>query len=305
MIQPAALIVYDTDTPVRNFFFFAAISLLCHVVVFILVAWVHLPGDFSRKIELPPPAIDLDLVAFNPETPLPPARGENPKVAPSAPAESRVEKSVTPIQAPILEPEPELLPIKKGLQKKKNPADYAVEKPRKPEKPPITKKPVTEKQIDTAKVIENAVKRIEKQSEATQAKSVSDRIESLRHEVLNQTGKLSQVSSSSVGSGSSYPRDFTQIEIFQAEVSVRLKNNWVFSEKLAGETKGLESRLVIKILPDGSITDVWFEKRSGNDYLDNSAYKTVMKSNPLPPLPAGFPYYHLVLGFTPSGLHQQ
>ncbi|MEZ4566834.1 MAG: hypothetical protein R2860_07650 [Desulfobacterales bacterium] len=47
--------------------------------------------------------------------------------------------------------------------------------------------------------------------------------------------------------------------MFQAEVSVRLKNNWVFSEKLAGETRGLESRLVIKVLPDGTITDVWFE----------------------------------------------
>ena len=72
---------------------------------------------------------------------------------------------------------------------------------------------------------------------------------------------------------------------------------------MAGDTRGLESRLVIKIMPNGDITDVWFEKRSGNAYLDDSAYKTVMKSNPLPPLPAGYPYYHLVVGFTPSGVY--
>lgn len=306
MIQPAALIIYDTDTPARNFFFFAGISFFCHVLIFVLVAWVHFPADFSRKIE-PPPAIDVDLVAFNPEIPLPPARAENQAAASPVPVENRMEKPAPQPKTASLPPEPELLPVKQGLQKKKNPADYVVEKPRKAEKPKLTKKPAAKKQIDTAKVIEEAVKRIEQESQAAHAKPVSDRIASLRQEVLDQPPKSnsSAATSTSAGSGNSYPRDFTQIEIFQAEVSVRLKNNWVFSEKLAGETKGLESRLVIKILPDGSITDIWFEKRSGNAYLDDSAYKTVMKSNPLPPLPAGIPYYHLVLGFTPSGLHQQ
>ena len=93
------------------------------------------------------------------------------------------------------------------------------------------------------------------------------------------------------------------IEIYKGEVSAKLKNNWVFSKQLAGETKGLESRLVIKILSDGSIKDIWFEKRSGNAYLDSSAYKTVMKSNPMPPLPEGFTDYHFLLGFTPAGLN--
>lgn len=303
MIQPAALIVYDSEAPVRNFFFFAVISFFCHLAVFVLVAWVHLPGDFSKKIE-PPPAIDVDLVALNTETPLPPAKAEKPSAAPIVPVENPVVKPAPKMAPTPLPAEPEVLPTK-NLQKKKNPADYVVEKPPKLENKQITKKPVEKKQIDSAEVIEKAIRRIEKESEAAQAKSVSDRIASLRQEVLNQPGKASPAASSTVSSGNSYSRDFTQIEIFQAEVSVRLKNNWVFSEKLAGETKGLESRLVIKILPDGSITDVWFEKRSGNAYLDDSAYKTIMKSNPLPPLPAGIPYYHLVLGFTPSGLHQQ
>ncbi len=300
MIQPA-LIAYDIDDQIRSFLIFALISFICHIIIFAMVAFVHFPASFERRMELPP-SIDVDLLAFNPETPLPPAKVENSVVpppvsrAPASPADQLMDK----IAKMPVHSEPEILPVKKGLQKKKNPADYVVEKPQKQKK---TKKPLTKKKIDTEQVLKNAVTRIEKQSEASHPKSVSDRIESLKKEVRKQTGKPSGSTSAAVTSGNAYPKDFSQIEIFQADVSVRMKNNWVFSEKLAGETKGLESRLVIKVLPDGTITDVWFDKRSGNEYLDNSAYKTVMKSNPLPPLPAGLPYYHLLLGFTPSGLN--
>ncbi len=306
MIQPA-LIVDDIDDQIRKFLIFALISFLSHLIIFALIAFVHLPTSFERRIE-PPPSIDVDLMAFNPETPLPPAKVKDsvvpppvPQALPIAPIDP-VDQLIDKIAKMPSPSQPETLPVKKGLQKKKNPADYVVEKPKKNQK---TKKPLKKKKIDTDQVISDAVKRMEKQTEASHPKSVSDRIERLKKEVRNQPSKPTRAStaSASVSSGKAYPKDFSQIEIFQAEVSVRMKNNWVFSEKLAGQTKGLESRLVIKVLPDGEITDVWFEKRSGNEYLDNSAYKTVMKSNPLPPLPAGFSYYHLVLGFTPSGLH--
>ena len=301
MIQPVALIVDDIDNQIRSFLIFVLISFVSHVFIFALVAFVHLPTSFDRRIESPV-AINIDLLSFNPETPLPPAKVDNSVVSspvsktPMGPIDSLIDK----IEKMPVHSSPKTLPIKKGLQKKKDSADYVVEKPQKQKK---IKKPLKKKEIDTAQVLQNAVKRIEKESEASHPKSVSDRIESLKKEVQSQAGKPSASTFTSVSSGNAYPKDFSQIEIFQAEVSVRMKNNWVFSEKLAGETKGLESRLVIKVLPDGAITDVWFEKRSGNEYLDNSAYKTVMKSNPLPPLPAGFPYYHLVLGFTPSGLY--
>lgn len=293
MIQPA-LTINNTDDQVRNFLIFAFISLICHLVLFAAITFVHFPASLERRMD-PPPSIDVDLLAFNPETPLPPARPEQVVSTPADPAD-QVTSAARPSPVPAAPPP---LPVKKGLMKKKKLSDVAVQKPQKPK---IMKKPATPKTIDTAKVRQDAVKRIEEQTAAAHSKSVSDRIESLKKEVLEQTGKPSGSNSTLAGSGNAYPKDFSRIEVFQAEVSVRLKNNWVFSEKLAGETRGLESRLVIKVLPDGSITDVWFEKRSGNEYLDNSAYKTVMKSNPLPPLPAGFAYYHLVLGFTPSGL---
>jgi colicin import membrane protein len=57
-------------------------------------------------------------------------------------------------------------------------------------------------------------------------------------------------------------------------------------------------------MPDGEVRDVWFEKKSGNAYFDDSAFKAVKKANPLPQLPKGYlrPFYNLGLIFTPSGL---
>ncbi len=298
MIQPASTILYGVDNQTRSFFVFSSISLFCHLFVFVLIVFVHFPTDIDFKIKAPP-SINVDLVSFNPEIPLPPPKAEN-----SIPVQpDRIERQLDkvekmPDRPELNQPEPEILRAKKTLKKKLKQSDYVVEKPARK-----VKKPHAKKKINTAKVLEEAVKRIEKQSKTSRPKSVADRIERLKKEIKNQSG-MKGGSSTSADSNGPVPRDFSQIEIYQAEVSVRLKNNWVFSEKLAGDTKGLESRLVIKILPDGRITDVWFEKRSGNTYLDNSAYKTVMKSNPLPPLPDGFSYFHLVLGFTPSGLNR-
>jgi len=293
MIQPASTILYGVDNQTRNFFIFSSISLSCHLFIFALIVFVHFPTDIDFKIKAPP-AINVDLVSFNPEIPLPTSKAEN-----SIPAQpDRIDRLIDKVEKIPYRHEPETLRAKKTLKKKLKQSDYVIEKPTKK-----VKKPHAKKKINTAKVLEEAVKRIQKQSETSRPKSVADRIERLKKEIQNQSG-ITRTPSGLSDSGGPYSKDFSQIEIYQAEVSVRLKNNWVFSEKLAGDTKGLESRLVIKILPDGRITDVWFEKRSGNTYLDNSAYKTVMKSNPLPPLPDGFSYFHLVLGFTPTGLNR-
>jgi len=188
MIQPA-LIVYDIDDQIRSFLIFALISFLSHVCIFALIAFVHLPTSFERRIETPP-AIDVDLMAFNPETPLPPAKVKNPVAAPPVPLApiDPLDQLIDKIEKMPAPGQPETLPVKKGLQKKKNPADYVVEKPQKKKK---IKKPLQKKKIDTDQVLQNAVKRIENQTEASHPKSVSDRIESLKKEVRNQSDKPS------------------------------------------------------------------------------------------------------------------
>jgi colicin import membrane protein len=41
-----------------------------------------------------------------------------------------------------------------------------------------------------------------------------------------------------------------------------------------------------KVLRNGQVTNIAFEKRSGNSYFDQSAYRAIRKSDPFPPLPA-------------------
>lgn len=94
-----------------------------------------------------------------------------------------------------------------------------------------------------------------------------------------------------------------EILSYQQEIAYHIRNNWVYPAQVAGQPRDLEARLQIKILADGEIKDIRFEKRSGNRYLDESAYEAVKKSNPLPALPKGYNEYSVILGFTPAGLH--
>lgn len=139
--------------------------------------------------------------------------------------------------------------------------------------------------------------------------SVRRRIEEMADETEGRqrqrgTGRIPDTASRGEGGrpGGISSGAFTRIQIYQSQVTQTLRNNWVFQERFAGDTRGLESRVVMQIMPDGEIRDVWFDKRSGDDYLDESAYKTVMKSDPLPPLPDGLSHYQLLVGFTPGGL---
>ena len=159
--------------------------------------------------------------------------------------------------------------------------------------------------------VADTVRRLEEETSGDNRQaSVRRRVEELEGETARQqarprgrggTGAAGSGEAGSQGGGMS-SEAFTRLQIYQAEVRSVLRNNWVFSEQIAGDTRGLESRVVMTIRQDGEITDVWFEKRSGNEYLDESAYRTVMKSDPLPPLPDGMPQYHLMVGFTPGGL---
>jgi colicin import membrane protein len=291
-MRPVSSIFLDFDNQPKSFIVFFGLSFLSHIFIFALIVFVHIPNLSLHRIT-PPSAIQVDLVALNPDLPLPPPRGNRDSIesvrTPEQPAEQKKQEK---------QAEP---PVKEAAKKEADPSEFVIKEPGEPE--PVLKKSLKKQTINTKKVLENAVKQIENQAESSPPPSLANRLEKLKQEVKTDARGVPYGSTSQAGGGR-YGAGLTPIQIYQAEVSILLKNNWVFSEKLAGQTDGLESRLVIKILPDGNITDIWFEKRSGNEYLDNSAYKTIMKSNPLPPLPPGLSYYHLVLGFTPLGLDQ-
>jgi colicin import membrane protein len=94
------------------------------------------------------------------------------------------------------------------------------------------------------------------------------------------------------------------LTIYAAEIYSYISKNWSFNEQLADGNLNLVALLGIKIMADGEIQKVWFDKKSGNDYFDEQALKAVLKTRYLPPLPEGFrkPFLEIGLRFTPSGI---
>ncbi len=106
------------------------------------------------------------------------------------------------------------------------------------------------------------------------------------------------------GTGGTGAGGIQPIDFYRSLLPNHIEKNWVFNEQLVGGQTGLVSVIVVKIMKNGEITDIWFEKKSGNSYFDDSVLKAVKKSSPLPPLPREYtqPYYELGLIFTPKGL---
>ncbi len=224
----------------------------------------------------------------------------------AAPAPAPAEKK--PPQKPALKvPEPKSVPT---VQK----PPEAVSLAPKEAKP---KKSLKKESFDRSKIIDSAIERIEKKVEKTETDSVTSAIEQLKRKVAAseaqaRPGHEAEASGDGAagpagGPGTGAARVQESILIYQAEIQYRIQKNWAFPQQLAGDNTQLEAVLAIKVLRNGEIEDIWFDKKSGNAYLDESAYKALVKSNPLPQLPNDYmrPYYKIGLRFGPKGLKNE
>lgn len=73
--------------------------------------------------------------------------------------------------------------------------------------------------------------------------------------------------------------------LYRALVNEKIENNWVFPERLGTEKGKLEAVVVVRARRDGTLTDITFEKKSGNPHFDDSVLKAILKSKPFPPFP--------------------
>lgn len=189
------------------------------------------------------------------------------------------------------------------------------------ETPPKAKSALKYKTFKSEKVLEKAMEQLEKKVENTPPKPLEDTFKKLQEKVAkaekSQQGEEKGTAAEgngkapegtgiaavgpSTGGGKG---EIEKIDLYRLEVAYQIKKNFAYVEQLAGAKKSLMALVVIKIMPDGKITDIFFTQRSGNAYLDDTAYKTIMKSNPTKPFPEGlrFPYIEMGLRFTPEGL---
>ncbi len=88
--------------------------------------------------------------------------------------------------------------------------------------------------------------------------------------------------------------------LYYQAIEQKIKNNWnlALPRGIIEDMRGMEVVISITIRSDGEITDISFEEKTGNVYLDDSAYRSVKKSSPLPP----FSEYNIREPFFETGI---
>jgi colicin import membrane protein len=261
---------------------------------------------------------------------------EAPPEAPSSPAQAKEPPAETPEIAKVAEPEVKVpvvsekkvavekklvaLPIAEERQPEVSLAPKEIPK-EKPAQQPKVKTSLKKETFQPSKVVQPAIEKMEKEAQSTATNSSKEDVfAQLEKKVArgrpgeSTAGTKSQGGSdggtgsgargTGPGSGLGGGGVGSAMEVYNGLIGYHIQKNWAFSEQLARGQSNLETLVGIKISPNGEIQDIWIDKKSGNQYLDESAIRAIQKSNPLPPLPREIGLYDYKVGFkfTPKGL---
>ncbi len=264
------------------------VSVLLHIGLMLILFFMQQHTFSSRKM---PPSLQVDLVTYTPKLEdLLKSESKQPKKD----ATKKVEKRIKP------------KPVKKKKIKKKV-VDVNPESVKTEEKKPVEKKisePVqAEKEDDKAEEIEEL-----------EQEKIRDLLDEMREKVAEQE-KLKDLlegdeaeEEGSQGLSRGRWSNITAESIYQGIFSTMIQKKWVFNERLAKldrNDKQIKVLVMIKILSNGELGDIWIETKSGNAFLDKSAVRAIKKAAPFPPLPKEFQRhtYEIGLRFSPKGLH--
>lgn len=172
---------------------------------------------------------------------------------------------------------------------KKSIPSKRIRTPENKEKPVvIAKRTVTAKKtkakkrkITSSELIDRALAKIERKVKAEKKDPVEQALARIETRVKIETVKDSMKGEANTG---------ISIRWYQMEVEDKIKNNWSYPVALVTpkNQKNLEATIAIKVKNDGSILKFWFIKRSSNVVFDQSVFKAVERSDPLPPFPEGY-----------------
>lgn len=265
----------------------SAVSIICHVAL--LLAFFFVSRHVSSQKESFS-VINVSMVAF--PTQQQSSKSENHPVFNDAKPIKTSDK-VAVYKAPSE-------PIIEAKKAKKTESAKIVNIPSKSIKKKISLKKTT---FQPSKIVKNVVQQLEEQLEQSRPSPLEREISRLQDEVKQPHAVKNEKGQSSKSTGYGGQHSEKQMAIYGEQVKYYVEKHWAFSNQMTSDSTDLETILVVKIMPNGSIADLWFEKKSGNKYLDESVYKAVKKSNPLPPLPKEYPDPFLILGLiaTPSG----
>jgi TonB family protein len=296
----------DESTRFTVAFFF---STALHVAM--MFALVFFP-DLSWRKRVQPPVVMVNLVDI-PSLGRPDAGGKGPATDKPGPAPAAKPTAKTPEPAP--EPTVKDLPAPpKEPAKPAEPAAPVTEswKPKEDTK----KKTITTSKASVEKALQQLEKKVAGQPPTTSLRSAMEKMRQNVDRTESQQAGTGQPGSGAVdgprgqaygindGAGRLGNPNILPIDVYRVEVALMVQQNWAYAEQVGGRNKNQETYLVFKVLPNGEIKDVFFTDRSGNTYLDESAYRAIVKSNPVKPFPPGInePYVEIGLRFTPEGI---
>lgn len=280
----------DNEYGRRTFLLNFSVSLMCHVILFVIL--IFAPGYATNK-RPSLSVINVSMVTLpalkkssGPDNQQPAELKRPATVKKKAPVPKVASKTVpAPVQKPskAISIAPKKKKIKTSLKKKTFKSD---------------------------RVVKSAISQIEKKVEKSRPDQIRQAIDRLKDQV-KKTGPIDRKTNEDVknsgipaGSGVGSKKVLELIDIYRIEIAYQIQKNWAFSEQLVGGQKNLEAYLALKVMPNGEIKDIWFDKRSGNSYFDESAKKAIMKSNPVRPHPPGVKksFVDIGLRFTPEGI---
>lgn len=286
-------VLTDSGYNHRTWVLLYLVSICLHLFFFLALVFFQ---NVSAPVRLPP-AIRVSLVPFVSET-----RGKSSPAGGKKVPEKKIVKKTEIKHAKkkaiaIAQPEKKTtvksIPDLKIKAKKKAKAEKIVKK---------SIRSLKRKTYRASKVIANARENIKKNLERKEKNTLEKAFSRLQEEVSKEGNSNFGVQGKSPSGDRLKRGDVKAIDIYNMELMYKIQQNWAFNDILAGDDKHLEVRVIVKILKDGKVRDIWFETRSGNRYLDESALRAIKKSIPLPELPRGYSSYDIGLIFTPSGL---
>jgi colicin import membrane protein len=175
-----------------------------------------------------------------------------------------------------------------------------------PEPAPAKKVVPEEKQKPDKADLADALARLKKQTESREAaKGISNSLANLQKKVASQ-GKGPAQGSGSGGGGGLYGPGGGASDPYKSKIAGIIQENWTFSQQLVRNSRGMEVYVAINILPNGTISQIRYDRRAPSEYLNNSVKVALQKSSPLPAFPREYGSKPIWIGFvfTPEGVSQ-
>lgn len=291
----ARMLTQSREQEQKLVFYAITLSLVLHIVFFTLFVILpeiggqrHKPldtiqikfmggggtgGDTPKILDTPPPAQNTDAGEKTPTTtPKPTTNVESVYIPPP------VVETVAPTQYSTVKPEDTTPKPADPVESADNVKTFSSQTV----KPNNATQEVEQIQRDLQRTQQNTQQATQRSEAAVQEsqtgnESVSSAIQQLRDKQAAEAAAGSGSSGTGDGAGLTGP-----LAVYLGIIIPIIEKNWSFSPAMYNGTPNMEVILEVDILPTGEITNIKYVRKSGNVYLDESAFKAMAKSSPLP-----------------------